>query len=275
MFKPRCLPILIGSLPLTDHKEAVQTILSLAPEIPLWPQLPLLPGEGMIRQFLSGFPGLIDENNRFWVNTEFDSFEKEMTSFYSDYIRIEENPAYLKKSRFQLDKNTTMGFYSFIDAVKKHPSTFITLKGQITGPITTGIGVTDQNNRSIIYDNNLRDMLVKLLTLRGRWQVNELKSYTGNTPPIIFIDEPGIVSFGSSAFIGISADTVTDAVAEVIAGIQGEGGLAGVHICANGDWGPVLSSRADIISFDSYSYFDNFILFKLKFPGTVSCRHPQ
>jgi hypothetical protein len=35
-----------------------------------------------------------------------------------------------------------------------------------------------------------------------------------------------------------------------------------VHICANGDWGPALSSAADIISFDAYFYFDNFILYK-------------
>jgi len=262
MFKPGCLPILIGSLPLTNHKEAVQTILSLVPEIPLWPQLPQLPGEGMIRQFLTGFPGLIDENNSFWIDTALNSFEEEMTSFYLDYMQIEENPTYLKNSRFKLDKDTAMGFYFLIDIIKNKPHTFITLKGQITGPITTGTGVTDQNNRSIIYDDNLRDMLVKLLTLRGRWQVKELKAYTGNAPPIIFIDEPGMVSFGSSAFIGISVETVSDAVAEVIAGIQGEGGLAGVHICANGDWGPVLSSRADIISFDGYYYFDNFILFK-------------
>jgi len=44
--------------------------------------------------------------------------------------------------------------------------------------------------------------------------------------------------------------------------IKRTGGLAGVHICANGDWGPALSSEADIISFDAYYYFDNFILYR-------------
>jgi len=262
MFKPECLPILIGSLPLSDHKEAVRTFLSMTPDIPLWPQLPQLPREGMIRQFLSGFPGLIDENNRYWIDTAVDSFEEEMTSFYSDYMQIEENPIYLEKSRFKLDDDTAAGFSALTDNIKNQPFSFVTLKGQITGPITTGIGVKDQDNRSIIYDDNLRDMLIKLLTLKGRWQVNELKKYTGRNPPIIFIDEPGMVSFGSSAFMGISRETVSDSVAEVINGIQNEGGLAGVHICANGDWGPVLSSKADIVSFDSYFYFDNFILFK-------------
>ena len=262
MFKPGCLPVLIGSLPLTNHKKALEMILSLTPDIPLWPQLPKLPKEGMIRQFLSGFPGLTEDRNRYWIDTAPDSFAEEMASFYNAYMQIEENPAYLKESRFKLNKDTAMGFYSFTDTIKSQALAFTTLKGQITGPITVGLGVQDQNNRSIIYDDNLRDMLIKLLTLKGRWQVSELQTYTHATPPIIFIDEPGMVSFGSSAFMGVSKETVSDAVSEVIAGIQQEGGLAGVHICANGDWEPVLTSKTDIISFDSYFYFDNFILYK-------------
>lgn len=262
MFKPRCLPILIGSLPIKDHEEAVEIICRHTPEIPLWPQLPKLPGEGMVRQFLSGFPGLIEKGTRYWVDTESDDFEAEMTSFYEDYIQIEEDSKYIKDSRFGLKKDTAKGFYSFIDFLKFQEYSFVTLKGQITGPVTTGIGVKDQHNRGIFYDENLRDMLIKLLTLKGRWQAEQLRNLTGETQPIIFIDEPGMVSFGSSAFMGISEGMVSDAVSEVIAGIHEGGALAGVHICANGDWGPVLCSSTDIISFDAYFYFDNFILFK-------------
>jgi len=264
MFKPSCLPILIGSLPITDHKEAVNIIFKHTPEIPLWPQLPKLPGEGMVRQFLSGFPGLNEKGGRYWVDTEPASFESEMTSFYQEYLQVEEDPAYLDGSRFGLRSDTANGFHSFVEHLTHTSHSFVTLKGQVTGPVTTGIGVKDQHNRGIFYDDNLRDMLIKLLSLKGRWQADKLKSYTGDTRPIIFIDEPGMVSFGSSGFMGISAEMVSDAVGEVIAGIHGGGGLAGVHICANGDWGPVLCSNADIISFDAYFYFDNFILFKDK-----------
>jgi len=216
----------------------------------------------MVRQFLSGFPGLTEEGNRCWINTDQDGFEQEMASFYQEYMQIEDDPAYLRTSRFRLENNTTKGFYSFVDTLKKQSHKFITLKGQVTGPITTGIGVTDQHNRGIFYDDNLRDMLTKLLALKGRWQVEELKQFTTNTPPIIFIDEPAVVSFGSSAFMGVSMEMMSEAIEEVIAAIQAGGGLAGVHICANGDWGPVLTSKADIISFDAYFYFDNFFLFK-------------
>ena len=171
-------------------------------------------------------------------------------------------PRCLHSSRFALGMDSAPGFFTLLDFLAEKQSGHLTAKGQVTGPVTTGIGVKDQHGNSIFYDDNLRDILIKLLSMKGRWQVVELQKYIGKTPPIIFIDEPGLVSFGSSGFGGISREMVTEAVAEVIAAIKTAGGLAGVHICANGDWGPALSSDADIISFDAYFYFANFILYK-------------
>ena len=262
MFHANCLPILIGSLPLVDHQKAMQLILDSTPEIPLWPQLPKNPKEGMIRQFLTGFPGLIDQDNRYWIDTGVQDFGEEMAGFYEDYMQVEENPELLRSSRFALGMDSAAGFFTMQNLLAKEFSTHLTVKGQVTGPVTTGIGVKDQLGNSIFYDDNLRDILVKLLAMKARWQVSQLQKFTGKIPPLIFIDEPGLVSFGSSGFGGISREMVAETVAEVIAAIHREGGLAGVHICANGDWGPALSSAADILSFDAYFYFDNFILYK-------------
>jgi hypothetical protein len=260
MFTPKCLPILIGSLPLTDHDEAVKLILAKAPKIPLWPQLPKLPKEGMVRQFISGFPGLQETTSQYFIDTGRDDFSEQLASFYQDYLDIQEDPALLKSSRFALGQDTAGGFSVFLNALSQTPRKPEMLKGQVTGPVTTGIGVKDQNGRSIIYDEDLRDILVKLFSLKAKWQIEEMKKFTAS--PIIFIDEPGIVSFGSSAFLGITKEMVTEAVGEIIEAIQSGGGIAGVHICANGDWSPVLSSAADVISFDAYFYFDNFILYR-------------
>lgn len=262
MFTPRCLPILIGSLPLIDHLEAAGIILEYTPDIPLWPQLPKNEREGMVRQFLTGFPGLREEGKRFWIDTGQSAFTDEITLFYEDYLQAESDAHFLKTSRFRLGNDTASGFTALLELLDTTTPGRVSVKGQITGPITTGIGARDQKGNSIFYDDNLRDMLVKHLSQKGRWQVMELLKYTGSTPPIIFIDEPGMVSFGSSAFTGISREMVTAAVSEVIEVIQQAGGLAGIHICANGDWGPALNSGADIISFDAYSYFTNFILFR-------------
>ncbi|MCP4343692.1 MAG: hypothetical protein GY799_33660 [Desulfobulbaceae bacterium] len=262
MFYANCRPILIGSLPLLDHQEALQLILNHTPEIPLWPQLPKNPKEGMVRQFLTGFPGLVDKSNRYWIDTGSQGFEQEMAAFYEDYMGVEEDPDYLGNSRFALGMDSAPGFFTMQKFLEQEQSAQLTAKGQVTGPVTSGIGVKDQHGNSIFYDDNLRDILVKLVAMKGRWQVAELQKFTGEMPPIIFIDEPGMVSFGSSGFGGISREMVSEAVAEVITVIKEAGGLAGVHICANGDWGPALSSAADIISFDAYFYFDNFILYK-------------
>lgn len=262
MFRPRCLPILIGSLPVNDHRAAIELILAATPEIPLWPQLPKKPKEGMVRQFLSGFPGLVDEGNRFWVDSTSDAFADEMTAFYEDYLQAVDAPSQLPPPRFALGPDSAAGFEVFCDTMRRRNQPFISLKGQVTGPITTGVGTRDRHGNSILYNDNLRDILIKHLSLKAVWQAKQLCQLTGSVPPIIFIDEPGLVSFGASGFAGVSSEMVTSAVGEVIEAIQLAGGLAGVHICANGDWGPALASHADILSFDAYSYFPNLLLFR-------------
>ena len=98
-----------------------------------------------------------------------------------------------------------------------------------------------------------------MLALKARWQVQRLKQF--DCPVLIFLDEPGLAGFGSSEFISISRDEIAQILAEVIAAVHVEGGLAGVHVCANTDWSLVLDSAADIVSFDAYAYFDRFILY--------------
>jgi hypothetical protein len=261
-FPAACRPVLIGSLPGTDHRQAMQLITAHSPEIPLWPQLPKLPREGMIRQFLSGFPGLVEEDGKFWVAADREDFPEKMTSFYEEYLAVSAVPDQLGTSRFALGRDTAPGFFTLLDSLESSTRPPFTVKGQVTGPITAGIGLKDHLGHPVIYDDNLRDILIKLLALKGRWQAAMLQRCTGSMPPLIFIDEPGMVGFGAGGFDGISAEMVKSAVNRVIDEIHAGGGLAGIHICANGDWGPALDSTTDIISFDAYSYFDNFILYR-------------
>ena len=70
-----------------------------------------------------------------------------------------------------------------------------------------------------------------------------------------------MTGMGSSEFISISSREVARSFSEVIEAVHLEGGLAGVHVCGNTDWSVVLGSSADIVSFDSYTYFDRFMLY--------------
>jgi methionine synthase II (cobalamin-independent) len=78
---------------------------------------------------------------------------------------------------------------------------------------------------------------------------------------IIFFDEPALAGFGSSEFISMSREEVMACFEEVLGAAAAEGGITGIHVCANSDWSLILDSSANIVSFDAYSYFDKFMLY--------------
>ncbi len=258
-FRPGGLPALIGSLPLADHVEACQLVLEYTPQIPLWIQLPAHKQEGMVAQFMPGLPGICSTADRVYIDTDQDNFEDDILKFYEDYMAVVDGDTDLSESRFSLSEETARGFFVFVESLKGLSSPPLAVKGQITGPFTFCTGISDQNKKAIIYDAQLKDAAVKLLALKSRWQVQQLKQF--DCPVIIFLDEPALAGFGSSEFISISRDEVAQSLAEVIAAVHAEDGLAGVHVCANTDWTLVLDSAADVVSFDAYSYFDRFILY--------------
>ena len=258
-FYPKCLPVLIGSLPLFNHAEGVKWVFEYTPEIPLWVQLPAYKEEGMIAQFQSGSPGLKLETDKSFIDISDPGFDDDLLEFYEEYMAVKEGETDLEKSRFAMAADTAKGFFSFLDQLQTLSDPPVAVKGQITGPITFGLGLTDQNGKAVFYNEQLRDVAVKLLAQKARWQVKNLSRF--GCPVIIFFDEPALAGFGSSAFITISRDEVINCFEEVIEAVHNEGGLAGIHVCANADWSLLLESATDIISFDAYSYFDKLILY--------------
>jgi len=258
-FRPNCLPTLIGSLPLDDHQAACELVFEHVPDIPVWVQLPVFKQEGMLRQFLPGMPGFAVEQGKAYINKAGENFDAEVLAFYEDYMAVAEGEKTLSESRFKLTPETAKGFFTLLNRLKHGGGRPAAVKGQITGPITLATGVSDQDGRAIFYDDQLRDAAVKLLALKARWQVREFKPR--GCPVVVFLDEPALAGFGSSEFISISREDIAACLGEVIAAVHAEGGLAGVHVCANTDWSLLLDSDVDIINFDAYAYFDRFILY--------------
>jgi hypothetical protein len=258
-FKPECLPVLIGSLPIQNHQQAGKLVWEYTPEIPLWVQLPSFKQEGMISQFLPGMPGLTVNGDKTFIDTTSLTFENEVLKFYEAYMAVSEDQARLKDSIFTISSNAAPGLFTLLENLSKPELTPVAVKGQITGPFTFGTGLNDENGKAIFYNDQLRDTAVKLLAMKARWQTRQLA--ISGKPVIIFFDEPALTGFGSSAFISISRAEVLGCFEEVFEAVHAEGGFAGVHVCANADWSLILDSSADIVSFDAYEYFDTFILY--------------
>jgi methionine synthase II (cobalamin-independent) len=242
-----------------NHEEATRLVLDHTPDIPLWIQLPVYREEGMIDQFLAGLPGFTEGTGKSIIDTSTPDFDQSFIAYFEDYLAVSESKAALATSRFALSGTRGKGFFEFLKQVDEQGTPFIALKGQVTGPITFCTAVKDEQGKDIFYNDALKDAAIKKLAMNARWQAREFSKR--GAVPIIFIDEPALAGFGTSAYITITREDVTQSIEEIIREIHAEKGLAGVHVCANTEWDLLLGSTIDIISFDAFSFFDKFILY--------------
>ena len=244
----KCLPTIIGSMPHTDPQKACSLVACFLKDIPTWPQLPRRSFlENMYVQYAEGFPGAVVENNRIYIDTAKD-FTKPLEDLYAAYLNDD-------ASRFPVSPDYAAGLYAFLEQDKLSP---LAVKGHVTGPLSWGLTVTDENKRSILYHDVLGDAVPKLLKIKAAWQEKELRKLSKNT--IIFVDEPYMASYGSSVAAGpfSSPQKVAEMIDEVFSGI---GGLKGLHCCGNTDWSVLLKTRLDILNFDTYNYAESVSLY--------------
>ena len=256
---PNCLATTIGSLPLDDAKEATKLILTYTSQIPAWVQLAKRPKEGMIIQFTEGIPGLKWSNKKIYFDTDDPGFQDEVLRFYECYLAAveEHSPTHLEK--FSLTPHYAEGFRVLIEELNHGEYNPVAIKGQVTGPFTLATSLTDQDGKSAFYNPQLRDIIVKMISLKTKWQMQKLHSF--GVPVIMSIDEPSLVGFGSSAYLGISGSDIQKDLNEIITLIHKENGYAGIHCCENTDWSMLLATEIDILSFDAYSFFDKLMLY--------------
>ncbi|MCL0065348.1 methionine synthase [Dehalococcoidia bacterium] len=243
-FKPGGLPTAIGSMPHTDPAEACSAVLGHLLDIPVWPQLSRRSFlESMYVQFSEGFPGLIRKDERIYVDRSVELSDS-LEGLYAAYVDND-------LDRYAISPEYAAGFHQFLS---QELGSALAVKGQVIGPISFGLAVTDQDRRPILYDDTLADALAKHLRLKAAWQERELRKISSNT--IIFLDEPYLASTGS-AFVAVSDDTVIGLIDETLAGLSG---LKGIHCCGNADWPVLMNTTIDILNFDAYDYGESLAL---------------
>ena len=240
-----CLPTIIGSMPHTDAAAACSLVTKYLRDIPAWPQLPRISyKEAMAAQFGQGFPGLVEKDNGVFVDRS-TGIDKPLEKLYLAYL---ENDA----SKYSIGKEYAAGLYQLLSTSGLHP---LAVKGQVTGPISWGLIVTDDEKRPVLYDEILSDAAAKLMRLKAAWQEKELSRISKRT--IIFVDEPSMSSYGS-AFFSLPKERVIELLEETLGGISG---AKGIHCCGNTDWSLILGTSIDILSFDTYNFAESLTLY--------------
>ncbi|MGD0355649.1 MAG: methionine synthase [Dehalococcoidia bacterium] len=243
--KFNCMATMIGSVPYADADTGCARIENFLQNIPAWPQLPMRSNlENMYIQYSEGFPGITIDGQKITVVPGF-NFDQLLGQVFTD--AVEGN-----SDKYGITREYAAGLY----CAASHGWEHAFVKGQITGPISWGLCVTDKAGRGIIYDELLAEAVVKFLKLKAAWMEKFLSKAARQT--LIFVDEPYLASLGS-AFVSLSNEQVFSSIAEVLSGIQG---LKGVHCCGGTDWPLLLKLPIDVLSFDAYNYLDSLLCYR-------------
>jgi len=254
-------PVAIGSLPHTDIYSAMNVVENYFEEIPFPPQLANLnKNEDMIIQLLEGMPSFNAEKpQEFSLDVEDENFLYGLEEFFEDFedIIADINSTSLEKYSISTDFFKSFPYFEEIILNKKPQYA----KSQITGAFTFTTSINDINGKSIIYDDTLRDLSVKFLTLKALWMIKRIKSANPDTVPIIFTDEPSMSQLGTSAYLTVGEDEVISMIKEIFDAVKKAGGICAIHCCGKCDWRIPIKAGVNIINFDAYSYFENFSIY--------------
>jgi methionine synthase II (cobalamin-independent) len=132
---------------------------------------------------------------------------------------------------------------------------FKAVKGQVTGPVSAGLQVYDQNGKAAIYDEAYGEIIRRNLNMQAKWQAGKLRELTDR--PLLFLDEPSLTLLGTP-FASLSHRQVVAWIDEALEGVKA---IKGLHCCGNTDWPLVLSTDIDVLSFDAYNYAHTISLF--------------
>jgi hypothetical protein len=260
--KPRFLATAIGSLPLSDPVKAVELVLASIPEAPIWPQLPRLGiQEQMEIQYSEGMPSAVfdREKGRLYFDTAKD-YSEAFAAFYEAYMAATEAAAGQGNfSAMAISPEFSQGIYTLERRLKAEGKPRPYVKVQTTGPCSFALTLTDENKRAIYYNEEFRDVIIKALAMKCRWQIQKFKPYARQI--ICFIDEPILSAFGSSTYVSVKREDVVAHLKEVIDAVHAEGGLAGIHCCGNTEWSILVDAGVDILNFDAFGFGETVAMY--------------
>ncbi len=244
----------VGSFPHADAGPLVARLMACLPDVPAWPQLPSRDWrESMYVQYSEGLPGAVVDSDarRIFFRTAGD-FERRLEAFYQAVVEED-------VEHFAISRDYALGLHLFLDRIARPGAARPRwIKGQVTGPFSFAMTVTDEGKRSLAYTPELREVAVQGMAMKARWLARRLRR--AHDRALVVIDEPYLCSFGS-AFVNVSREDVIAAIDTAVAAVHAEDALAGLHCCGNTDWSLVFATGIDVVNFDAYQFFDGLPLY--------------
>lgn len=236
---PPCGTTGIGSLPHTQLELALQMALQV--DIPFVPQLPRgNPAEFMIPAALDGLPGMSFDNDGL-CTVDLDAWEKEKGAFEQ---KLEAALKGQDLAAFEPSMNACRAWRPFLFEAETRKLALC--KTQIAGPATVRWVAKTSRGEPVSEHPELDQQVFRLILARCLAMVRALRRI--NTTPILFLDEPGLYALDARNPRHL---IVLQELKLLIAAVQREGALVGLHCCSNTDWPKILDLGLNLLSVDA------------------------
>lgn len=222
-------------MPHTDVDTALGLALSL--DVPFWPQLPHLGfAEDMYVQSLAGFPGVFVDETEQRISFDKTAFIATLDS----YLACAGEPP----------RVTAAAYEPFLSAdLASRPA----VRGQVMGPISCGFRLIDQDKRPVIYDDEVRPLLLEFIARQANSQLETLRRHNPNA--FIFMDEPGL----GMVFSGLSGYGDSRAETDLRSMLGAVDGDVAIHLCGRPDWDFLLRLPIAELSFNAFASGKTFV----------------
>jgi hypothetical protein len=236
---PALIPgnLLTTAMAILPHDQAEPALeLALSLDIPFWPQLPHLNFyEDMYVQAGEHFPGIVlfpeTESIRFDTNKFYEELDQ-MLAHWDDLDYFDISPGY------------SAVYHRFLEMdLSGYPA----IRGQLEGPVSFGLKILDENDRPLIFNDDVRGFMIDFMARRVQSQLVRLKEK--HPRAFMFIDEPGM-QFIFSSISGYTDIRAKEDLDRFFAQIERP---RGIHLCGNPDWEFLLNRDLDILSMDIYT----------------------
>ena len=232
-FEARCGTTAMGIMPHRTVERALELALKL--DIPFWPQLPKVSlYEDMYVQTSQNFPGIAIDFNKGRLSFDTVRFEQELDAYF---VRMD------VPETFALTAQYSTVFHEFLS---KELQGCKAIRGQVTGPVSFGFKVLDENLKPIVYNDEVRTVLFDFVQKKANIQYRELKERNPNA--FVWLDEPGL-GYVFSGLSGYNEQQARDHYHDFVQGLEGPKGL---HLCAEVNLPYLVELGVEILSFDAY-----------------------
>lgn len=233
MFQANCRTTAMGVMPFTQIQPALDLALSL--DIPFWPQLPRLSFyHDMYAQTAVGFPGISVNIAERKLRFSASRFQEDI----NDYSLKMAEPGEL-----ELKGEYAESFEAFL---ARDLAPYAAVRGQSAGAVTLGFNVLDEENRPIIYNEEVKALLFDFIQRKANQQYYRLKEKNPNA--FVWIDDPAL-SYVFNSMYGYTDIHAREDYRTFLEGLEGPHGL---HLCTNVNLPFLLELGVDILSFDAY-----------------------